>query len=688
MFDKLKLISSAALMLMVCSAATAVPADADKKSQHSEATADAVRYEIIPTIRQQLPLSKLAWVDNSGGLALTGASPKRSVYFTVKRDDIITDGEFDLYYTPSPSLLPVRSQLNVYLNGILQKSIALQKENIGNRTHEVIKLDAGAFKDENIFDFELIGHYTDVCENPVDSTIWLNISAQSSLNLCRQQLHIANDLSFFPVPFFNVSTPQSTVLSMVFSENLDNDTIKAASVIASYGGVLTKWRGADYPAYINKLPSSGHAVVFVTNDSRPDFLKDYRQVKVPTVEMMDIPHTVADKMLVISAPDSKGLVTAAKALALGNILFNGPVTEIHEFKEIESRLPYDAPNWVDTSKPFTLGSITTYEDQLSAQGYEPPVINVELNLPPDLYFVNGSRIDMNLMYKYSKPPRLGMSQLRFMVNDHLIRSYPLNPDSESDVITTNMPLLGSLNVFGKSGIDTSYLKPMNVLSFDFKYSMIFISKLKECITTLPIPNRVEIDPASTLDFTGIYHFTKMPNLSLFWQSGYPFSIYADLQETAAVIEDPKNATLLTTLFNTAGRIGAQLGFPAVNLTVLSNLDASNVKLLNDKDILILGQIPDVLSDGSNAKVVLNRTRQALSAPFDDNTSVNNDMPEKHKVARLVDTSNFQGIGAAVSFESPLNSNRTVVALFADSRLGQANINRQLVTNHSGLMPAG
>lgn len=66
--------------------------------------------------------------------------------------------------------------------------------------------------------------------------------------------------------------------------------------------------------------------------------------------MADIPSTLTGKMLIVSAPDSEGLVTAAKALAMGNVLFNGPLSKILEYKEIEKRKPYDAPNWIDTSK--------------------------------------------------------------------------------------------------------------------------------------------------------------------------------------------------------------------------------------------------------------------------------------------------------------------------------------------------
>lgn len=148
---------------------------------------------------------------------------------------------------------------------------------------------------------------------------------------------------------------------------------------------------------------------------------------------------------------------------------------------------------------------------------------------------------------------------------------PIKTRNESDVITENMPLLGTLNLFTKSKVETSFLKPMNKLTFDFNYSMLYTSKVNECTTQLPIPNRVEIDPASNIDFSGLYHFTLMPNLELFWKSGYPFSIYADLQETAAVITTPADTSDLCALFNTLGRIGAQLGYSSTNIEIVTDI---------------------------------------------------------------------------------------------------------------------
>lgn len=660
-------------LMIFSSVATAAKNDNEKTTT----VVSAPIIENITTISHRYPLSMLDWTDPSGGIDLTGAKNRRNIRFEIRRDELVTKGSLDLYYTPSPALIPVRSQLNVYLNGLLIQTIPITKEALGNKNLASVEIDPHSLADSNQFDFELIGHYSDYCENPVDSSIWLNISAQTVLFLATQQLHIANDLSCFPVPFFNVSTNEKSVLPVIFPKAPDNNTLKAAAIFSSFGGVITQWRGVDYPVFINQQPGNGHAVVFITNEERPDFLKNYPKVSVPSIEMTDIQGTQSNKLLIISAPTSEKLVEATKALAVGNVLFNGPLSEVLGYKEIEKRKAYDAPKWVDTSKKVTFGQLSTFDGQLRSQGFDPSPINVQLNLPPDLYFVNGSRIDMNLLYKYSKPNQTGMSQLRFILNNHLIRSYPLKPDNESDSISENLPIVGAINLFGKSKIDTSFLRPMNDLSFDFKYSMIYAGKKDECSTQIPFPNRVEIDPASTIDFTGLFHFTQMPNLSLFWQSGYPFSIYADLQETAAIIENPADTEQLSTLLNTCGRIGSQIGYAATNIEVFSKVNEENKETLSHKDIITIGKIPELLSDNENVAVVLTKTEQAISTSFNDNEP-NHFQYDKKDLSTTVKTRSSQGLGAIVSYQSPLNTSRTVVSILSDSPEGLSNVNKNLV----------
>lgn len=644
-----------------------------------EETKQSSRTEIIPTFISDYEISSF---DNAGseGISLSGIKPRSDIYFAIRKDEIIRKAELSIEFTPSPSLIPIRSQLNVYLNNNLQQVIPITEDQLGHKTTKKLELDPILIKDYNTLSFEFIGHYTNYCENIVNSTLWLNISANSILTLNRQKLHVQNDLAFFPQPFIDTGTKDNSTISFVLPKNPNNNEMKAAAIIASYGGTQAKWRGIDYPVFFDRLPVNGHAIVFITNDNRPSFMQDYPKVTDPQIEITDIPHSMNNgKLLIISAPSSDGLPIAAAALAQGSIMFNGPVSKIIEFTNIAKRKPYDAPNWIDIDHKNTFGELTDYEGQLTSRGISPQPMRLNLSLPPDLYFAEGSRINLELFYHYSKPSPIGYSQMQFLFNNHLVRSYHLKNDRESDSILENLPLIGFENMFNTSKIDSLLLRQNNQMTFDFQYNLVVSSKHDECTTQTLINNRVEIDPKSTLDFTGLYHFTKMPNLSFFWQSGYPFSIYADLQTTTAIVDDPSDSSQLTTLFNTLGRIAGQIGYTALNIDVISAKELNNKELIKNRDLLIIGRIPEMLKNDRNIHVILSETEQSIQDSFNDGRY--NRFKDKNRiVSNNIKQKSSLGLSSIISFESPITSGKTVVALISDSPAGSANLNKHIILN--------
>ncbi|MBQ9275670.1 MAG: cellulose biosynthesis cyclic di-GMP-binding regulatory protein BcsB [Succinivibrio sp.] len=617
-------------------------------------------------------------LDPQGGMFLTGANGRGNLGFEVLRNELVTDAYLTLVVMSAPSLVPVRSHIQVFLNGTLQEAVPIQKEMVGKRTTVKVKLNPLLMKHFNTLTFEFIGHYEDVCENVINSTIWLNLTDESLLTLTTEQLRMANDLSFLPLPFVNDSGRRGSTVSFIFPEVPSKDFISAAAMVSSWCGVKAQWRGVDIPVIFDALPDDGHAVVFVTNDKRPYFLQHYPVVKRPRLEMADLPHSDGGKLLILAAPDEAGLLVAARALTQGDEMFTGPVAEILRVKEFKKREPYDAPKWIDTSKKTYFSSLIDYEEQLMASGFRPAPLMVTLNLPPDLYFVEGSRIDLDLKYRYTRPFPETQSQLQFLINGHLIRSYELKAEKESDHIFENLPLVGSLDLSsGGSKIESTLLHPSNNLSFDFQYTNVFKEKKDECSTQTPITKRVEIDPRSFVDFTGIYHFARMPNLGLFWQSGYPFSVYADLQNTAAVIEHPEKPAHLTTLFNTLARIGGQLGLAQSELTVLTAYDESAEKSVKDKDILVIGQLPERLSAHEQALAVITQEEQALTTSFNDHIPLHFDVDKKTPYQQVSQAS-APGHAAILSFQSPYHEARTVVALVSDSVEAAAHLNTRIV----------
>ncbi|MDP1304518.1 cellulose biosynthesis cyclic di-GMP-binding regulatory protein BcsB, partial [Klebsiella pneumoniae] len=77
---------------------------------------------------------------------------------------------------------------------------------------------------------------------------------------------------------------------------------QAAAIVASWFGSNAGWRGQQLPVYFNEL-TDRNAIVFDTNDKRPDFLRDHTPVKAPTIEMIDKPNDPYVKLLVIFGRD-------------------------------------------------------------------------------------------------------------------------------------------------------------------------------------------------------------------------------------------------------------------------------------------------------------------------------------------------------------------------------------------------
>ncbi len=108
----------------------------------------------------------------------------------------------DLEFTPlTPSLLPIESHLNIYLNDEIMGVIPLKKKDLGHKTTLHYRSIHGLFKILIILKFTFIGHYREICENQANTTLWLDISKNSQLHLTYQSLKLSNELANFPRAF-------------------------------------------------------------------------------------------------------------------------------------------------------------------------------------------------------------------------------------------------------------------------------------------------------------------------------------------------------------------------------------------------------------------------------------------------------------------------------------------------------
>ncbi|MFV0261738.1 MAG: cellulose biosynthesis cyclic di-GMP-binding regulatory protein BcsB [Kluyvera sp.] len=660
------------------SVAPTVQPDAADPAAVATPEAAPVVVEDAPSRDVKLSFAQIA--PPPGSLVLRGSNPNGGVEFGMRSDEVVSKALLNLTYTPSPSLLPITSQLKVYLNDELMDVLPVTKEQLGKKVTAQVAVDPLYITDFNRVRLEFIGHYRDVCENPANNTVWLDVARNSSLDLTYQSLKVRNDLSHFPVPFFDARDNRTLELPMVFAASPDLQQQQAAGIIASWFGAKAGWRGQNFPVLFNTLPER-NAIVFATNDRRPDFLREHPAVNAPTIEMIDHPNNPYVKLLVVFGRDDKDLLQAAQGIASGNILFRGDSVTVDEVKPLLPRVPYDAPNWVRTDRPVTFGELKTYEQQLQSTGLEPASINLSLNLPPDLYLMRSTGIDMDLKYRYTMPPVKDSSRMDISLNNQFLQSFNLDSTQDVNKLMLRLPVLQGL-LDGKNDVSIPALRlgAMNQLRFDFQYmNPMPGGTVENCVTFQPVQNHVVIGDDSTIDFSNYYHFLPMPDLRTFANAGFPFTRMADLSDTVIVMPKTPSEAQISTLLNTVGVVGGQTGLAGTSMTIVD--DGSQIKS-KDADLLLIGSIPQQLKDDKHIDLLVNATQSWVKTPVRHHDLPSIYMDEDDRQASVQTGITSSGpMAAVVGFESPYHKQRSVVALLADSDRGYTLLNGAL--NDSG-----
>lgn len=625
-----------------------------------------------------LPFSKVA--PPPGSFNLRGIRPQGQIEFGVRSDEVVTKAQLNLHFRPSPALLPTLSHLKIYLNEELVGLITVTAEQLGKDNQAQINIDPRFIGDFNQIRMELVGHYTNVCENPAYSSIWLDIGKESTLDLTMQKLPVKNDLSHFPEPFFDARDNRPLTLPMVFSAQPDVAQQQAAAMLASWFGVKAEWRGQSYPVLYNQLPQEQHAVVFATNDKRPDFLKDYPAVQKPTVEIVSQPDNPYQKMLLILGRDDQDLLTAVQGIAQGDVLLRGQTSTVDSVKSLVTRQPYDAPRWVRTDRPTAFSELQAYENQLQSSGMQPAPIALNMNLPPDLFLVRARGINMDIHYRYTSPLQDNDgSRLAIHLNNQFMQDYPLLAKKDKDNKLLHIPLIQGLqDSTSQLTIPALRLGVVNQMRFDFDYATTVIGGTSDgrCETVSPVSNHVVIDGSSTVDFSGYRHYIEMPSLRAFANAGFPYSRNADLAETLVLVNQQPSADQIGTLLNALGTVGAQTGYPALKIQLTDDWSKAQD---SDRDLLMIGTIPENLRDDTRINLLVEAAKSWVKKPNRQTTLDNTHISDSDRQVESQTAIGSAGpIAAIVGFQSPFNDQRSVIALLGDSPRGWQLLNEALL----------
>jgi cellulose synthase operon protein B len=596
----------------------------------------------------------------SGPIELRGVQAIGAVNIGMRMDQVIVAAKLRLRMTYSPSMLPDLSHLRISLNGQVLAALALPREQAGREIEREVVLDSRYFSDYNQLRFDLIGHYTLECEDPQHSSLWATLSARSELELSVRPLELRNDLALLPVPFFDRRDNRRLTLPVVLPPQPSRAVLRTAGVAASWFGMLADYRSARFPVSFDALPDR-HALVFATNAARPAALS-LADVQQPTISIIDHPADATLKLLVFQGKDDVQLQQAVEGLVLGNPVLTGSSATVTRVK-YQRRTAYDAPRWLRTDRAVKLGELIDAPEQLQAFGISPAPIRINLRLPPDLFTWNRAGVPVDLRYRYTTPVERDNSMLSISINNQLLRSYRLRPETESGTGGKLLvPLLSAANGQQSDGLLIPAFQLASNNQLQFQFSLAYHRK-GLCTEVFTDNSRQSLDPDSSIDISDFPHYTALPNLALFANAGYPFTRYADLAETAIVLPDTRSRASIEQLLFVLGRMGRHTGAVAVAYRLIDTEEALRAR---DADLLILGEGSNTLLSqwGKDLTLVLDdaarKFRDSPPAP----TFVSAGLSAAANAGRnnQVDINAAGSLSALLSFESPLRGRRTVVAL--------------------------
>jgi cellulose synthase (UDP-forming) len=485
---------------------------------------------------------------------LHGIDSMHSVYFTLPETHVVRTAKIHIYYAFSPSLLPQLSHIKLILNGTLFATIQPTPGQVGGsdgRDAEAeFTIPTDLLVHNNTLTIEFIGHYTMVCEDPANTTLWARVHRTTVLDIRGDLLPLADDVKQLPMPFLDPAVIQPPSVPVVFAGTPSYKAIQAAGIVTSYFGMLSESRPVRFPVHIGAIPQ-GNAILIADSAASLPASLGLPSVNEPTVAMRTNPNDPYSKILIIAGADGDQAVIAAQAVALHSDMLAGGQAVIGAIKLPAKQEADAAPRWARVDQTIPLWDYTSSE-QLQGDGTAP--LNVYFRIPPDIFYADKPNAKLKLAYRYNSIPIGPISSLQIRINNAFLDSVPLIPGQEASRTTQKDVPVPVVN-----------LRPFsNSLSFDFTFQLL---KKGGCQDTTPINMQGAILRDSYLDLRGYSHYAPMPNLELFSNAGFPFTRFADLSETTVVLPPTPTGQEIETFVTLMGHFGRQTGFPALRVTV-------------------------------------------------------------------------------------------------------------------------
>lgn len=544
-----------------------------------------------PAAALNQPISSAISVAQMGqpqGITLTGGQLQSGIVFSLPGDEVVTNARLNLSLRVSQALAARNTSLQLMLNGQPLGTLPLGSGDSDVSDYQ-LEIPAAMVVASNNLSFKINDADKLLCEKESARNYQVTVLPNTTLSLEGQQLNIGTRLSNFPRPFIDPLRMTPASVSMGFASTITSDAVSAAALVASWLGIQSDYRTIRFPVTRDALPEQNGILFGHPGDRIGTLIMP--QVSGPRLTLVDNPDNPVYKLLLVTGENDAQLRQAALRLTTQPLNTDASSLVVQP-QPLVSRKPYDAPRWINTSRPVSLSELLDPNQSLTSTGIWHDALRVNFRAAPDLFLWDGDTVPVNLNYRFPSESWIDEdnSFLNVMLNGTFLRNLTVN---KVGLLEQAWHRLGG---DARQEQYQLHLDPWLIYG-DNQLSLYFNIRPKTdapCGVLLNNNIKSRIEEGSWIDLSHTRHFTLLPNLSYFVGASFPFSRLADFSQTTLLLpETPSNAEIAT-LLDLAARAGNATGVALAQNQVILGLPSGGAHLarLAQSDVLAIGTTGD------------------------------------------------------------------------------------------------
>ena len=523
----------------------------------------------------------VAQMGQKQGITLTGGQLQSGITFTLPGDEVVTNARLNLSLRVSSALAARNTSLQLMLNGQPLGTLPLGSSDRDVSDYQ-LDIPAAMVVSDNNLSFKINDADKLLCEKESAQQYQVTILPQTTLSLEGQQLNIGTSLRNFPRPFIDAQRMTPASVTFGFASSVTPDAVSAAALVASWMGIQSDYRGIRFPVSRGALPERNGILVGHPGDKIG--MVTLPASNGPLLQVIDNPDNPVYKLLLIVGSDDAQLRQAANRLTTKPLTTDASQLAVQP-QPLAQRKPYDAPRWINTSRPVRLSELLRKDQSLTTTGIWHDALRVNFRAAPDLFLWDGDTIPVNLNYRFPTESWIdeNNSFLNVALNGTFLRNLTVN---KVGLLESAWHRLGG---DARQEHYTLKLEPYLIYG-DNQLALYFNIKPKAdapCGVLLNNNIKSRIEEDSWIDLSHTRHFTMLPNLSYFVGAAFPFTRLADFSQTTLLLPEKPGDAEIATLLDMAARAGNATGVALVQNQVLFGLPegGTNLSRLQQNDVL-------------------------------------------------------------------------------------------------------